>query len=65
MASLTRQLVGVRAEEYAQARLVVDCATGVVGLALLEAVGQHQSAGDVVENVRRRREHVPVHMTDC
>lgn len=55
---LTGQLVSVWAEQYAEPRLVVDGTTGVVGLALLEAVGQHQRAGDVVQYVRRRWEHV-------
>lgn len=66
ISSLTRQLVRVGAEQHTQSRLVVDGATGVVGLALLQAVGQHQSAGDVVQYVRRRRENVPAHdMTHC
>lgn len=47
-AILTRQLVCVRGEQHTQSGLIVDGAAGVVGLTLLQAVGQHQSAGDVV-----------------
>lgn len=47
-------LVGIRLKHNAQARLVVDRAARVVRLALLQALGEHQRAGNRVEHCLRR-----------
>ncbi|KAI8421014.1 hypothetical protein MSG28_008146 [Choristoneura fumiferana] len=55
--SLTRQLIRVRTEEHTESSLVVDGTTAVIGLALLEAVSQHQSTRDVVQYALRALKH--------
>lgn len=55
---LTWKFVSVRREQNAQARLVVDGAARVVRLALLQTVGQHESAGNGVEHHIGRGEHI-------
>lgn len=55
---LTGIAVGVGAKEYAEAGLVVDRLAGVVALAGLEAVGEHEAARYGLEEVRGGREDV-------
>lgn len=53
--ALTWQLIGGAAEHNAQTRLVVHRAARFIGLAGLQAVGQHQCARQRVQLLRWRR----------